>query len=69
MIWKYVEIKKLTEAKKDETICASYPRPTSNVSGKRSEEKIKKAYKDAKQGKCRLLVWREVDEENPYSTK
>lgn len=66
MIWKYVEIQKLSEAKNDETICASYPTPCKNVAGKKKEEKMKKAYRDAKQGKCRLLVWRCVDEPGPF---
>ena len=57
---KYVQIKNLKEAKKGETIFTSYPNPSKNVSGKKHEEKIINAAKDAKEGKCRLLVWREV---------
>lgn len=66
MIQKYVEIKKLSEAKKDETVVASYPTPYKNVSGKKTDKKIKEAYEDARKGKCKLLVWREIDGPNPY---
>lgn len=58
---KYVQITNLKEANRNETICASYPNPSKNVSGKKTDEKMKIASKDAKQGKCRLLVWREVE--------
>ena len=60
-LWKYVEIKSLKEAKKDEEVCACYPTPGLNVAGKKNEPKIKEAVKDAKAGKCRLLIWREVE--------
>lgn len=63
MAWKYFEIKKLSEAKKDERIVASYPNPGKNVAGKKTEEKIKQAAKDAKAGKCELLVWREFEKQ------
>ena len=45
-MWKYVEIKSLKEAKKDETVCAFYPNPAKNISGKKSEECIKEAAKN-----------------------
>ena len=61
MAWRYVEIEKLSEAKKDEVVCASYPTSYKNVAGKKTEEKMKIAAKDAKAGKCRLLVWRECE--------
>lgn len=58
MLWKYVEIKSLDEADKNEDVCAIYPNPSKNVSGKNTEEKMKIAESNAKAGKCRLLVWR-----------
>jgi hypothetical protein len=60
-VQKYVEIKSLKEAKKNEKICASYPNPSKNVSGYRTDDCIKHALKDAKNGECKLLVWREVE--------
>lgn len=60
-VWKYVQIKSLREARKDEVVCACYPSPIKNVSGNKAEEKIKLAAKDAKAGKCKLLIWREVE--------
>lgn len=68
MIQRYVEVKDLRKVKKkkDEIVVVSYPAPYKNVSGKKSDKKIKEAYKDAQKGKCKLLVWREVDEPNPY---
>lgn len=57
---RYIEIKELSEAYKDEEVCALYPNPAKNVAGKKTEDKMKEAEKDAKDGKCRLLVWRET---------
>ena len=59
-MWRYVTIKNLKEAKKDEVVCACYPESRKNVSGKKTEEKIIKAAKDAKMGMCKLIIWREV---------
>lgn len=55
---KYVQIYELSEAAEDEIVCGCYPEPYKNVSGKRNEERMLKAEKDAKEGKCKLLVWR-----------
>ena len=63
-MWKYVEVKNLSEAENFEKVCALYPSPIKNTSGKKTDENMKKAEKDAKEGKCRLLIWREVKEEN-----
>ena len=63
MAWKYFEIKKLSEAKKDENIIGYYPDFFKNVCGKKTEEKIQKAAKDSKEGKCKLLVWREFEKQ------
>ena len=60
-IEKYVQIKTLRHAKKDEIVCACYPKPIKNVSGKKHETKIQVAAIDAKDGKCKLFVWREVE--------
>lgn len=62
-IWKYVRINSLKEAKKDEKVCAVYPSPIKNTSGKKTDEQIKKAAKDAKEGKCKLVIWRECEDE------
>lgn len=59
---KYVEIKTLEEASDDEKIVASYPTPYLNASGKKDDPKMKKYEDDAALGKCRLLVWRKVDD-------
>ena len=58
---KYIQIYKLSEATEDETVCAYYPEPCKNVSGKINAECMLKAEKDAMEGKCKLLVWRTVD--------
>ena len=60
-IWKYVTIKSLEEAKEDEEVCAYYEDPRNNVAGKKTEEKMKIAEEEAKEGKCKLLVWRECE--------
>lgn len=60
-LWRYVQLKNLREVKKDERICACYPCPVQNTSGKKTDENIIRAAKDAKEGKCKLLVWREVE--------
>ena len=60
-MWRYVEISNLSQAKKDEEVCAVYPNSDKNVAGKKSEEKMKIAAKGAKDGKCKLVVWRECD--------
>lgn len=65
-IEKYVEIKNLSEAGDDEKVVASYPRPIMNRSGKKTEEYMIKAEKDAAEGKCRLLVWRKVEDTRNY---
>lgn len=59
-MWRYEEIKYLKEVKKDEEVCAVYPESHKNVAGKKTQEKVKKAANDAKAGKCKLIVWREV---------
>ena len=64
-IWKYVELTSLEEAGPNENVCASYPSPIKNVSGKKNDEKMLAAQEDAKAGKCRLLVWRKVCYEDP----
>ena len=62
MAWRYVEIKGLHGAKKDEKVCAVYPNSYKNVSGSKTDEKMKKAAEDAKKGKCKLVVWRNCEE-------
>lgn len=57
---KYVQIYSLDEAMKNEKVCACYPRPCQNVSGGKYEETMIKAEQDAKEGKCKLLVWRKI---------
>lgn len=57
---KYVQIYELSEATDDETVCAYYPNPSKNVSGKKNKEYIKIAEKEAREGECKLLVWRTV---------
>jgi len=56
---RYFEISSLADAKEDEEVCALYPDPNNNVSGRKTEEKMIKAEEDYKQGKCRLWVWRD----------
>lgn len=60
-IWKYVTIRSLEEAKEDEEVCAYYEDPRNNVAGKKTEEKMKIAEEEAKEGKCKLMVWRECE--------
>lgn len=60
---RYFEISSLADAKEDEEVCALYPDPNNNVSGRKTEEKMIKAEQDYKQGKCELLVWREENGE------
>lgn len=56
---RYFEISSLADAKENEEVCALYPDPNNNVSGRKTEEKMIKAEQDYKQGKCELLVWRD----------
>ena len=65
---KYVQIYELNEATDDETICAYYPEPSKNVSGKKNTECMKIAEKEAMEGKCKLLVWRTVPDKQKYYT-
>lgn len=62
LIEKYVEIKTLDEAGDGERIVASYPTPYLNACGKKDDPKMQKYEEDARFGKCRLLVWRKVDD-------
>lgn len=61
---KYVQIYSLDEAMENEKVCALYPRPSQNVSGRKYEETMVKAEQDAKEGKCELLVWRKIVDED-----
>ena len=58
---KYIEIKTLKEANPNEEICAVYQNPNYNIAGKQNDEKLINAEKDAVQGKCKLYVWREIN--------
>ena len=59
MTGSYVEIKNLNEVNDNEDIVAYYfYKSYKNVSGKKDDEKMKKAEQDAKEGKCKLIVWR-----------
>ncbi len=60
-IQKYIEIKDLSEARDDEYICVMFADSSKNYTGKKTDELMKSAIADAKLGKCKLLVWREVD--------
>lgn len=59
MAWRYIELKSLEEAGETEEVCACYPNSNNNTSGYKHEEHMKIAEKDAQEGKCRLLVWRD----------
>lgn len=59
---KYIQINNLDEATENETVCACYPCPTKNVSGRKHEECILRAEQEAREGKCKLLVWRKIEE-------
>lgn len=59
MTGSYITLKSLSEADNEEDIVAYYfPDSYKNVSGKKDDEKMKKAEQDAKEGKCKLIVWR-----------
>lgn len=60
-IWRYIKIENLAQAEENEEVCAVYENPMKNVSGSKYSEKMKGAEKDAKAGKCKLVVWREVE--------
>ena len=60
---KYIRINELNEAEDNEEICALYPSPDENRSGYKTDEHMINAEKDAKEGKCKLLVWRKVDKQ------
>lgn len=59
---KYIQIDNLNEAMENETVCALYPYPVKNISGKKNEACMLKAEKEAHEGKCKLLVWRTINE-------
>ena len=61
MVEKYVEIKSLDEAAETETVYVAYPDSIKNTAGTKKSEKVLNALKDAKEGKCRLLVKRMVE--------
>lgn len=65
-IERYVEIKNLDEAGDDEIVCAHYPSPMKNTCGKKTGQNMIKAEKEATEGKCRLLVWRRVEDTRNY---
>ena len=62
-IWKYIQINSLKQARKDERVCAYYPNSAKNTDGYKTDDNMIAAEKDAKAEKCKLLVWREVDDE------
>lgn len=68
-IWKYVKLNRLGAAKKDEIVNACYPNPAKNVNGKKDSPQIIAAAQDAKEGKCKLLVWREVEISDDWRTR
>ena len=61
MAWHYEQIKSLKQARKDERIVACYDYPGKNFTAYKDDERLKEAVEDSKQGKCKLLVWREFD--------
>ena len=61
-IWRYVQINSLKQTRKDEKVCTCYPNPAKNTEGYKTDDNMIAAEKDAKAGKCKLLVWREVDD-------
>lgn len=63
---KYVRIYTLRQAKKGENVCAYYPHPVQNTCGRKDEPHMLKAEQDAKDGKCKLLVWRKVEVPDDY---
>ena len=62
-IWRYIQIENLEQAEENEEICAVYENPMKNTSGMKNSAEMKAAEKDAKDGKCELVVWREEKEE------
>lgn len=65
-IQKYVELKSIRQARKDEKICFSYPSPMKNIDGYKGDDKIKDAIAEHKAGNCKMLVWREVEVPDDY---
>ncbi len=63
---RYFEIRALSEADEIESVCAVYPDSRKNVGGARDSLIMQKAEEDAKEGKCRLYVWRETDLDTGY---
>ena len=61
--WKYVQVKTLKEIQKNEIVNVCYKESYKNFTGYKTDEKIKEALKDSRQGLCKLLVWREVNDE------
>lgn len=59
---KYIQINALSEATDDEIVCACYPQPSKNLSGRKNSSCILEAEKDAMDGKCKLFVWRSLDD-------
>ena len=66
---KYIEIHSLDEARPDEIINAHHERISENFSFTMDEaEKAQEALSEVADGKCRLLVWRDVSDEEAIKT-
>lgn len=66
MAYRYKQICSLDEAHRNEQICAVYENPLHNTTGTKTDEQILKALFDQQGHKCKLVVWRNDDNEDYY---
>lgn len=57
-----VQIRNLTEVREEEIIYVNYPKPHKSFTGYKHDSKIREAMQEAKRHKCKLFVWRDVNE-------
>lgn len=63
MAYKYFELKSLTDAHEDEKVCAVYENPMQNFTAIATSKELIDALDDPT---CKLVVWRDEDNENYY---
>ena len=66
MAYRYMQIGSPAEAYDNEQICAVYDNPLHNTTGTKNADNIIRAFDDAHENKCRLVVWRDDDNKHYY---
>ena len=66
MAYRYQKITDLAQARYNEQICAVYDNPLLNTEGTKKDKNIIKALADAKEDRCKLVVWRSDEDKDYY---